>query len=153
MGEVSYRSGHLEDAVVGASGKRQLLHGLLQQVTKSGIKRTVSLQSGRGYSGIGGNSGITESLPLKLARRIYTIPHCSRTLSNLVTPYFGDGKSRGFNMKVNAVEEGAADARPISLDLRGRAPTLVLGVPKVTARTGVHGSDEHKVTWEGDLTG
>ena len=53
-------------------------------------------------------------------------------------------------MDVDAVNERARDSAAIFLDLQRRAFAGSLGVAQVSARTGIHGGDEHDLGRKGD---
>lgn len=48
-------------------------------------------------------------------------------------------------MQVDAIKEGTADFRHISLDLSGGAGALVRHIVVIPAGTGIHRSDKHKI--------
>lgn len=56
-------------------------------------------------------------------------------------------------MKIDAVEEGAADTLAVFLDEGRAAAAFAFGIAIVAAGAGVHGSDEHEAGWEGHAAG
>jgi hypothetical protein len=66
---------------------------------------------------------------------------------------FVDREGGGFDVQVDAIEEGAADAGAITLDLRGRTAAFVTGIAQVAARAGVHRRDEHETAGQRDFAG
>jgi hypothetical protein len=67
---------------------------------------------------------------------------------------FGAGKvgNRECDLQ-DAIEERAADARTVALDLHGTAATLVFRIAKVATRTGVHRCHQHEGARERDFAG
>ena len=68
-------------------------------------------------------------------------------------PQFLDGERRRLDVEIDAVEQRAADARAVALDLRGRAAALMARVAEVAAGAGVHRRDEHEAAGQRDLAG
>jgi hypothetical protein len=54
--------------------------------------------------------------------------HSHRGLAGLLGAQFGEGKRRRLDMEIDAIEERAADARAVALDLRRRAAALVFWI-------------------------
>lgn len=74
-------------------------------------------------------------------------------VERMVAKVFNRGNELGIfdaldvDNEVDAIEDGARELAAIGLDLGGGASTGVGWVAKMTARTGVHGGNKHKVGW------
>lgn len=135
-GQIGDGAGHLKDAVVGAGGERELLHGLLQQIAQRGAEGAVGLDIGREHPGIGGQAGAAEAHQLILPGLFDALPDGGGGFTGPVTAQLGDGEGRSLDVQVDAVKQRAADPGAVALNLRRRAAAFVFWVTQITARAG-----------------
>jgi hypothetical protein len=55
-----------------------------------------------------------------------------------------------FDVEIDAVEQRSGNPLAITVDLRRSAAAFAFQVAEVTARTWIHGGDEHELGWERD---
>ena len=133
-GEVGDGAGDLEDAVVGARGKRKPFHRLLQQVAEGRIERAVFAEVGLRHAGIAGNLRAGKARVLAVAGGLDAGAQGGRGFTGFFRTQFGQREGGCLDMQVDAVEQRAADACAVTLDLHGRAAAGVPGVAEVAAR-------------------
>jgi len=152
-GEVGDGAGNLEDAVVSPGGEAELLHGLLQQVAEGGVNHAMSADLGVGHAGVGGDAGAGKPCLLAGAGGVGAGADGRGRLSGQRRTQLRDRERRRIDVDVDTIQERAADAGAIALNLRGRAAALVSGVAEIAARTGVHGRDQHECARQRDFPG
>ena len=67
-------------------------------------------------------------------------------------PEFFDTEGGCFDMNVDTVEERTADAATVTLDLGWGATAFALFRTKISARAGIHCSDEHEIAGQSDFS-
>ena len=108
--EIGDRAGDLEDAVVGARGKAELLHRLLQQIAQGGVDRTVTADLSVSHPRVDRHFRAGEARLLAGAGGVGPDADCGGGLARPLGTKLGEGQGGGVNMDVDAVEERAADA-------------------------------------------
>lgn len=152
-GEVGDGAGDLEDAIVGAGGKVELLHGLLQEVAERVVDGAVLARLPVTHAGVAGGGRTSEAGDLAVAGQAHAFADGGGGFALGGGAEFVDGEGGSLDVEVDAVEERTADAGAVALDLRRRAAALVAGVAEVAAGARIHGRDEHKAARQGDLAG
>jgi hypothetical protein len=135
-GEVGDGAGDFQNAVVSSGGEGELFHRLLEQVTEGGIDPAVFADLRVRHAGVGGGFGAGETGLLHRAGGVNPRSNHSRGFAGLFRAKIADGQGRGFDVKIDAVEQRAADAGAVTLDLRGRAPAFVLRIAEIAAGAG-----------------
>ena len=117
--EIGNGAGDFQDTIVGAGGEMELLHRLLEEIAELGVDGTVLADLSLGHAGIGGGFGASESRVLAGTRGLRPIAVRSRSLAGFLGTQLGEREFRGLDVEVGAVDEWAADAGAVALDLRG----------------------------------
>ena len=96
------------------------------------------------HTSVGGDPTAGEACALARAGGLNARTDIDGTFANLAVAEFGDRESGRLNVDVDAVEERAADAIAVTLDLRRSAAAFVFRIAELTARAGVHCRNEHE---------
>ena len=131
------RAGDAQDAVVGARRKAEARERLLEQPRRAAVEGAEAPDEARRHLGITGEPEGREALELAAPGGDDALAH-----GGGIVPFAFAGEivvldRRDRDVQVDAVEQGARDARPVVLDLRGRAGALARGVAVKAARAGV----------------
>lgn len=106
-----------------------------------------------GHAGVGGGARVRETRELAFAGGLDAGADVGGGLGGLLGAELVDRERGRFDVQVDAIQERAADAGAVALDLRGGATALVLRVAQVAAGARVHRGDEHEAARERDLAG
>jgi hypothetical protein len=82
-GKVSDRAGDFQDPIIGAGGKRELLHGLLQQVSEGGVYGAVFADLGMGHACVRGDLRAIETRVLTQAGILHASANAALSLAEL----------------------------------------------------------------------
>ncbi len=104
IGQVRDGAGNLEDAVVGSGREVQLLHGLLQQIARSGADPAILFQVGLAHAAVAVNPAAVEAFLLNAPGFGDAVAHGFRGLRRSIFAQFADGKGGSFHMDINAVQ-------------------------------------------------
>src|SRR5262245_18966537 len=69
----------------------------------------------------------------------------SRTFLSAFASYVAVFHSRHFDVQVDSIEQRSGDALTVTLHLDWAAAAFALKIAKITARAGIHCSDEHEL--------
>ena len=152
-GEIGDGARHFEDAVVGAGRERQLLHRVLEHFGEGRVDRAVGADLRVAHARVRGRLGPLESRQLAISRGLHPGADRRRAFARLRVLQLPDRQRRGLDVQVDPVQQGAADLRPVALDLRWRAAAFALGIAQIAARAGVHRRHQHETARERDLAG
>jgi hypothetical protein len=111
--EVGDGAGDFQDAVVGAGGQRELLHRLLEHFPERGVERDMGADLRVAHAGVGRELRPGEAGELAFAGGLYPRTYDRRTFARCVVLQLADGKRGGLDVDVDAVEQRAADPRPV----------------------------------------
>jgi hypothetical protein len=144
--EVGDGAGHFEDAIVRARGEALLLHGALQQALGIGAQFAVGANLARGHLRVGVDffAGLSEALPLALARGHHAVANLRRALGRRSAAQLLVLHGRNFDMNIDAVEQRAGDFGHVALDHGRRTHALARLVVEVAAGAGIHGGGQHE---------
>ena len=106
-----------------------------------------------GHARVGGDFRAGKSLLLPYPCGLDAVAERGGGLAKFFVAQLGNGERRGFDVDINAVEQGAADPRAIALNFTRRAPTFMARISEVAALTGVHRGYEHEGAGQGNLAG
>ena len=133
------------------SGRQmQLLHSCLQQFLGGGFDVAEVADFGGSHFGVAGQFGAGEAPELAFAGCLDAGTDGGGVLDLAFVGEFFVVDAGDFDVDVDAVEEGAADAFLVAGDGGGGAAALFDGVSVEAAGAGVHGGDEHEVGGVGD---
>ena len=135
-GEIGDGARHFKDPIIRPGGKRKLFHGVLEQVTEGGIDSTMTPDLRMRHPRVGGDPRSGKALQLPCAGGLNAVPQGSRGLARRRRAQIRHRQRRRLNMEIDPVEQGAADARPVALDLRRRAAALMAGIAQIAAGAG-----------------
>ena len=150
LGEVGEGAGDFEDAVVGAGGEVHVVHGVLKVGAAFGVELAMGFHLPGVHGAVDVDAGVFgEALGLDGAGLFDAGADGGGRFA-----LFGGGEGfvvdeGDFDMEVDAVEEGTADALAVFLDEGRAAAAFAFGVAIVAAGAGVHGGDEHEAGGEG----
>ena len=106
----------------------------------------------RGHLGIAVHAGtIGKSRSLTTTRRNDTRTDGGRTLAGGSRGEFAHRNRHDFDLQVDAIEQGAADATHVALHLSRTTGTRVVRIVVIPTGTGVHGGNEHERAGERDV--
>lgn len=147
-------AGDFQDAVIGAGGKCKFLHGVLELLAKRCVEGAVFTDVGLLHAAVATLGGMV-LVALELDRTCggATVADRGGGFAGLGGTQFFDAEGGCLDVNIDAVEEGAADAGSVALDLGEGAAAGVGGVAGITTGAGVHGADEHESGGEGDFGG
>ena len=154
MIQVGDGPGDFENAVVGAGGKCKFLHGVLELLAKRCVEGAVFTDVGLLHAAVATLGGMVVEAP-ELDRTCCgaTGADWGRGFARLGGTQLFDAESGCLNVNIDAVDEGAADAGAVALDLGEGATAGVDGVSGITTGAGVHGADEHEGGGESNFGG
>lgn len=136
-GEVGDGARDFQDAIVGSRGKVELFHRLLKQIAERRVDRAMFADLRVGHPRVGSDLGARKARMLARAGGLRAFALQCRGLTGFFGAQFGQRKRGCLDMKIDPVEQRAADAGTVALNLRRRAAALVFGIAKVTAGTGM----------------
>jgi hypothetical protein len=110
---------------------------VLQHLAERGVERDVRAHLRVAHAGVGGEFGAGEARELALAGGLYPLSYDSGALSRLVILQLSNRERGRLDVDVNAVQQRAADARPVSDNRILHAPTLVFWVSPISTGTGL----------------
>ena len=106
---------------------------MLQEVAEGAVDHAVFADLRVRHAGVAGDFAALETRVLAVARGLDSGADGFGGFTEFFVAQVGDGERGCFDVDVDAVEERAADARAVTLDLRGRAAAFVFGVAEVAA--------------------
>lgn len=144
--EVGDGAGELDDAVVGAGGEAEALHGHFEQFGAGVVEDAEFLEEGRGHLGVAVDAGVGgEPLVLDGPGGDDAGLDGGAGLAVGGGGEFVELDGDDLGVDVYAVEEGTGDFGQVFPDGSGGAGAFLGGVVVVAAGAGVHGGDEHDV--------
>jgi hypothetical protein len=149
-GQIRNRPRQFEDAVVGARGKLELVHGGFDQAAGGIVQGAVFAYFGGAHIGIAGEIGAGETLALDLAGGFDAGAHGLGGFTQAGIAQFFIFHARDVDVNVNAVEERTGDALLVFGHYAGGAGAGFDRVAVVTAGAGVHGGDQLEGSREGE---
>ena len=130
-------AGDFENAVVGAGAEVEVGHGVIEQAGGFGIDDAVLAQQARSEGAVAGDANAAVAVLLDGAGGHDPLPDGPGGLLGGGGGHLPVVHIRDFDMEVDAVEEGAADALAVAGDLHRMAAALPFWIPVITTGTGV----------------
>lgn len=144
--QVGDRTGDFQDAVVGAGGKIEALHGDLQQRQAGSIRHGVFMKQFGGHLGIAVNTLMYgKAFFLDSAGFHHALAYRFATFGRVSVGYLLERDRHDFYLYIDPVEQRAGNTIHVFLDSTRRTETRAIGVIIISARTRIHGSDQHEV--------
>ena len=112
-GKVCDGAGDFQDSVVGTGAERELFHRVLQHLAERSVERDVGAHLRVAHAGVGGDFGSDEAGELAFTRGLHAGADDGGTFARVGILQLADRKRGRLDVDVNAVEEGAADPRPV----------------------------------------
>jgi len=147
--QIADGAGQPQASVVRAGGESELFQGTVEESRRALGERAAGLDMARS------ETGRTDTIACHLAA-----PCMDDALSNALAgfagttmPQFDGVESRHFYGHIDSVQQGAADAAPITRDLIGTATAFGAWIPMVAAWAWIHGGDELAIRGIGQLGG
>ena len=143
--EVGDGAGDFEDAVVGPRGHIHALHGVAKFLQAGGVGLGVFVQQGRGHLGVAVDAGfVLEAAFLEHPGGDDALADGGARLARGLTRHLVKVDGLDFDLQVDAVEQRTRNLAHVVGALVLVADALLLGMPIVPARAGIHTRHEHK---------
>ena len=139
--------GDFQDAVVGAGGKIEALHGDLQQRQAGSIRHGVFMKQFGGHPGIAVNTFMRgKAFFLDSAGFHHALAYRFATFGKVSVGYLLERDRHDFYLYIDPVEQRAGNTIHVFTDSTRREQRQGRsGVIIISARTRIHGSDQHEV--------
>jgi hypothetical protein len=98
---------------------RELFHGVLEQVAERGVDGAVSPDLGVRHPGVGGDARAAQPGEFALTGGVDALPDGRGSFAGLGGAQFREGKGGRLDVQVDPVQQRAADAGAVALDLGG----------------------------------
>jgi hypothetical protein len=139
--------------VIAAGAERERIGRLAQESEPGAVGRCDLFEQRAVAIGVGAGAGKAErgvALDLGAAGKRHALAHLRTSFGRLRQNEVGGGDGRHLDLKVDAVEQGAGDARLVAL---GAGPALAADIARLAraaAAAGIHRGDELDPRWVGD---
>src|SRR5437667_2448593 len=149
--EIGNRTRDLEDAIVSACAQIEFGHRNANQILRIVAELAMLFQLTRGHARVAIYFWvIAKTILLTFARADDALANRCRGFFSALAGDVAVFDSWHFDVQIDAVEQGAGNSLAIPLHLHRAATAFAFEIAKVSARTGLHGRDQHELARKGE---